>query len=273
MTTNATYAPPKPSASAVEQSHRPRPQLELSIIAPAHNEEDNIAGLLGDIELALSGHEIDFEMILIDDGSTDGTAAAMARELPHYSWLRCYQMPHGPRGRGNGQSAAFHAGIRLAAGKTIALMDADRQNDPADLPTLLKTLADAPADMVQGDRSANREGDLVRRASSGTGRAFRRWLLGDAIRDTGCSLRVFRRELGLELPLQYQGMHRFIPIYARMLGYRVLEVSVEHRPRVAGQGKYGVWNRALPSLIDLFAVRWMRRRLRDTSTRPIEGMD
>jgi glycosyltransferase involved in cell wall biosynthesis len=249
------------------------PSIDLSIIAPAHNEQGNISGLLDDVENAMSGEGIRFEMILVDDGSTDQTASVMAREAAPRNWLRCYAMANTPHGSGNGQSAAFNAGVRLARGGTIALLDADRQNDPSDLPAMLKAMADTEADMVQGDRSANRQDSLVRGATSWVGRTFRRVMLGDTIRDTGCSLRVLRREVGLALPLQYKGMHRFIPFYARQLGYRVVEFPVQHRPRMSGVPKYGVWNRALPGLRDLFAVRWMRNRLRDTATRPIEPLE
>ncbi|QNN22343.1 glycosyltransferase [Planctomycetales bacterium ZRK34] len=235
---------------------------ELSIIAPAHNEQDNIVGLVEDVEKAMSGGEVRFEFIIIDDGSTDATAARLAECCATRPWLRTFKMLNTPPGKGNGQSAAFFAGLREARGQLIALMDADRQNDPTDLPAMIQLLRERDADMVQGDRSANRRDTIVRKFSSWVGRTFRRTLLGDTIRDTGCSLRVFKRELGLQLPLQYKGMHRFIPVYARTLGYTVIEMPVHHRPRTAGEAKYGVWNRALPGLRDLIAVRWMRRRLR-----------
>jgi dolichol-phosphate mannosyltransferase len=247
--------------------------IELSIISPAHNEQGNISGLLDDVEEAMSGENARFEMILVNDGSTDDTASVMAREAAARPWLRCYAMANTPVGSGGGQSAAFRAGLCLARGSTIALLDADRQNDPCDLPAMLNAMADASADMVQGDRSANRQDSWVRRATSWVGRSFRRAMLGDSIRDTGCSLRVFRREVGLALPLQYNGMHRFIPFYARQLGFRVVEFPVAHRPRVSGEPKYGIRNRALPGLRDLFAVRWMRTRLRDTEAYPIEPLD
>lgn len=248
----------------------PTSRVDLSIIAPARNEQDNISGLLADIQQAMSGQDMRFEMILVDDGSTDRTASIMAREVRKYAWLSCYHLANTPAGSGNGQSAAIHAGIRLARGSTIALIDADRQNDPADLPGMLEKMAETSADMVQGDRTANRKDSMVRRATSWVGRSFRQALLGDTVRDTGCSLRVFKREVGLLLPLQYRGMHRFIPFYARALGYLVVEVPVRHRPRIAGETKYGIWDRALPGLTDLIAVRWMCRRLCDTAARPIK---
>ncbi|HYE03834.1 MAG TPA: glycosyltransferase, partial [Phycisphaerales bacterium] len=179
-------------------------------------------------------------------------------------WVRCVAMERTPPGRGHGQSAAFYAGFRAARGELIATLDADLQNDPADLPAMLELMRRHGADMVQGDRSHARRDALVRRAGSRVGRAFRRRLLGDTIRDTGCSLRIMRRELALRLPLEFRGMHRFIPATARHLGYEVIETRVNHRPRAAGETKYGmgILQRALPGLIDLLAVRYMRSRRR-----------
>jgi dolichol-phosphate mannosyltransferase len=124
------------------------------------------------------------------------------------------------------------------------------------------------AGLVQGDRSHARKDHLIRKVGSIVGRKFRLWLLGDTIRDTGCSLRVMLREVALKLPLEFRGMHRFIPVTARHLGYTVIEVPVHHRPRVAGQTKYGmgVLQRAIPGLIDLFAVRYMRNRRRPVTS-------
>lgn len=245
--------------------------VELSIIAPAHNEEENIAGLVEDVRVAMEGSGVTFEMILVNDGSTDGTEDCIVEQMGRHDWLRSFRMLGTPEGSGNGQSAAFYAGIRAARGGLIALLDADRQNDPGDLPGMLKLLREGGADMVQGDRSANRRDNAWRKFSSWVGRTFRRVLLGDTIRDTGCSLRVFKRELGLTLPLQYKGLHRFIPFYARLGGFEVLEMAVSHRPRIAGVAKYGAWNRALPGLRDLIAVRWMRTRLRCVECEVVGG--
>lgn len=237
-------------------------ELELSIIAPAHNEEGNIGGLVSDVRGALEAEQIAFEFLIVDDGSSDGTRAAIAAASGEHPWVKGLSMPPRPNGRGNGQSAAFRTGILAARGSLVAFLDADRQNDPSDLPAMLRFLREASADLVQGDRSANRRDGLVKRVSSWIGRSFRSGMLGDSIRDTGCSIRVLRREIALQLPLQFQGMHRFIPFYARMLGYKVVEIPVSHRSRVAGSTKYGVFERALPGLQDLFTVRWMRGRLR-----------
>jgi len=245
--------------------------VQLTIVAPAHNEEDNIAALVDDV--AAVDFAVPFEMLIVDDGSTDATAARIAEAMGKHTFLRSIRMCNTPPGKGNGQSAAFYAGIRDARSPLIALMDADRQNDPADLPAMLEKLDAENADMVHGDRSANRRDTAWRRFNTWVGRTFRRTLLGDTITDTGCSLRIFKREVGLALPLQYKGVHRFIPFYARVLGYTVVEMPVHHRPRTAGEGKYGAWNRALPGLIDLFAVRWMRSRIRPTESQTVERKD
>ncbi len=235
--------------------------IDLSIVAPAHNEEENISGLVSDVAEAMRDSGLTFEMIIVDDGSTDRTLARIHDEMSRYSWLCGLKILNTPDGRGNGQAAAFYAGIRRAQGRLIALIDADRQNDPADIPGMIATLLADGVDMIQGDRTANRQDTLIKRISSRVGRTFRKAFLHDQIRDTGCSLRVFKREVGLALPLQYRGMHRFIPYYAGLLGFRVVEMPVIHRPRVAGKTKYGIWDRALPGLRDLLAVRWMTKRL------------
>jgi glycosyltransferase involved in cell wall biosynthesis len=238
--------------------------LDLSVVAPAHNEQDNVAPLVEQVERALAPLGLAWEFVIVDDGSTDATRSTVVGLMADRPWLRCVAMRHTPPGRGHGQSAAFHAGFRAARGRLIALLDADLQNDPADLPAMLAKMEQEAADFVQGDRSHARQDGLVRRVGSWVGRTFRRMILGDTIRDTGCSLRVFRREIALALPLEFRGMHRFIPATARHLGYKVVEMRVCHRPRTAGTTKYGmgIAQRALPGLMDCFAVRWMSRRRR-----------
>ncbi len=238
----------------------------LSVVSAAHNEQDNLARLVEEVDVALRASRVDYEMIVVDDGSTDRTREVLEGLLGRFERLRVIGMLDTPPGRGSGQSAAFHVGMRAARGELVALLDADLQNDPADLPPMLSELQRSGADMVQGDRTADRRDDLVRRVSSRVGRLFRRWLLGDTITDTGCSLRLMRRPVALALPLEFRGMHRFIPVTARQLGYRVVEMPVHHRPRVAGRTKYGIGNRAWPGLIDCFGVRWMRNR-----RRPVTG--
>lgn len=230
------------------------------MLAPAHNEEDNIAPLVREIEAALTDYEGAFEILIIDDASTDQTAARLADLLIEHPGLRVIRFPQRPERKGFGQSAAFREGIAAARGAIIAMLDADLQNDPADIPALVEVMERTGADLVQGDRSHARRDTLVRRVSSIVGRVTRRLILGDIVRDTGCSLRLIRREVALRLPLEFRGMHRFVPITVKQMGCKVIEHPVNHRPRVAGKAKYGIWNRAIPGLIDCFAVRWMRGR-------------
>jgi glycosyltransferase involved in cell wall biosynthesis len=242
--------------------------LDLSVVAPAHNEQDNIDALVREIGQAMAGSGLSFEAVIVDDGSTDATRARLQAQMKDHPWLRCVAMTNTPKGKGNGQSAAFHAGFRACRGRLIAVLDADLQNNPAEIPAMVRLMRDRNADMVQGDRSHARKDNLVRRVGSIVGRKFRLWLLGDTIRDTGCSLRVMKREIALSLPLEFRGIHRFIPVTARHLGYKVEEMPVAHRPRVAGETKYGfgIVQRALPGLLDLLAVRWMRARRRPVSS-------
>ena len=253
-------------------------EITLSVIAPAHNEEDNIPPLTDQVEAALltlaANHPDRFpaainsaEFILADDGSTDATLNIANQLAASRPWLRVITMTNTPPGTGNGQSAAFHAAIRAARGNHIATLDADLQNDPADIPALYAALLQNDAHMVQGDRSHARKDTAVRRYGSIVGRTFRKLLLRDTIRDTGCSLRIMHRDIALNLPLSFKGMHRFIPVTARHLGYTVIEQPVNHRPRTAGQTKYGmgITKRAIPGLIDCFAVRWMHARRRPTN--------
>ncbi|MCC6320477.1 MAG: glycosyltransferase [Phycisphaerales bacterium] len=240
------------------------PTIDLTVMAPAHNEEENIQELVRQIEGAVGPLGIAYEVLIVDDGSTDATRARLVEMMPSRPHLRAIAMRNTPPGKGNGQSAAFFAGFAAARGRLIATLDADLQNDPADLPKMLALLREKNADMVQGDRSHARKDSWVRRRTSAIGRAFRRRLLGDTIRDTGCSLRVMKREVAVRLPLTFKGMHRFIPATARHMGCTVVEMPVNHRPRVAGTTKYGmgIVKRAIPGLVDLFAVRYMRNRRR-----------
>jgi len=261
-----------------KNNHAPNPDLmisnasgiELTIIAPAHNEEENVDLLIEEIEAAILPLGISFEFIIVDDGSTDSTKAKVLTHQSARSWVRCVSMTGTPVGSGNGQSAAFHAGFRAARGRLVATLDADLQNDPADYPAMLALLETSNADFVQGDRSAARsQGDpKIRLFGSWVGRKFRLMVLGDTITDTGCSLRIMKREIALRLPLEFKGAHRFIPATARHMGYSVVEMPVAHRNRHAGEPKYGmgITKRALPGLIDLFAIRWMRSRRRPVTS-------
>lgn len=237
--------------------------VRLSIVVPALNEQDNVTPLIEQVGKAMQRDAIGFELIIVDDGSSDQTLARIKALQPERPWLRVLHRP-APRG----QSAAMHAGIQAARGDCIATLDADLQNDPADLPAMLKLIDADKADMVQGDRSANRNDNAIRRIGSIIGRKARLWLLRDPVRDTGCSARVVRAVFAKQFPLQFKGMHRFMPAYARMLGARIVEVPVTHHARHSGTTKYGLGllSRGPSGLRDLFAVRWMMQRYRDSST-------
>src|SRR5690606_1627045 len=156
---------------------------------------------------------IEAEVIVVDDGSTDDTSRILLELASDRPWLRVLR-----RSAAQGQSAAMAAGIAAVRAPCVAMLDADLQNDPADLPEMLRILRRENAGIVQGDRSANRRDSWLRRRASAVGRGARRLILGDAVRDTGCSARVLRTELARQIPLQYRGMHRFIPAYCARLG-------------------------------------------------------
>lgn len=255
----------------MSQSSATLPQT-LSLVAPAHNEEANVVPLVEEVHAALHPLLPDFEMIVIDDGSTDRTLLRLRELMVRFDFLRVIKMLDTPPGRGHGQSAAFAAGFRASQGRLVAVMDADLQNDPADLPAMIRLMEETGADMVQGDRSHDRRDHIGRRVGSLVGRTFRSMFLGDPIRDTGCSLRVMRREVALAIPLEFKGMHRFIPVTARQLGFHVVEVPVRHRPRAAGNAKYGTFNRAIPGFVDTLAVRWMVSRRRPTSAFEVDSL-
>ncbi len=245
-------------------------EIELSVLAPAHNEDENVDLLIEEVGAALEPLGIRFEFIIVDDGSSDQTREKTLAHQTTRPWVRCVSMTNTPSGSGHGQSAAFHAGFRATNGRLIATLDADLQNDPADLPAMLQLLDSSGADFVQGDRSQVRsKGDAkIRQFGSWIGRKFRLIVLGDTITDTGCSLRIMKREIALKLPLEFKGAHRFIPATARHLGYTVVEIPVNHRNRHAGEPKYGmgITKRAIPGLVDLFAIRWMRSRRRPVTS-------
>lgn len=241
---------------------------ELSVVVPALDEAQSIERLVDEVERAVCGAGIGAELIVVDDASTDGTDAVLLKLVGTRPWLRAVR-----HDRTLGQSAAMHTGIHLAAAPFIATLDADLQNDPADLPVMLRLLRDHDAGLVQGDRSAARKDGFLKRRASTVGRWTRRLLLNDPVRDTGCSARVLRTDLARRLPLQFRGMHRFIPALCAQFDATIIEHPVHHRPRAHGHSKYGVGilSRGIPGLLDTLAVRWMGRRRRQAVTRELTG--
>jgi glycosyltransferase involved in cell wall biosynthesis len=225
--------------------------VELSLVVPAYNERDNLALLLAEIAAALKGRS--YEVIVVDDGSTDGTLQELKSLREQYPQLHIIAFE-----RNAGQTAAFAAGFRAARAPIVVTLDADLQNDPADIPALVDTLERTGATAVAGYRAARRDTSW-KRLQSRIANGVRNRLNGEAIRDTGCSLKAFRTAAVRALPL-FTGMHRFLPTLIKMEGGTVTEVPVAHRPRKHGVTKYGMWNRVWRSLQDAFAVRWMQRR-------------
>jgi dolichol-phosphate mannosyltransferase len=226
--------------------------VELSVVAPVYDERENLDAFVDELVRTLAAAALDFELLLVDDGSTDGSSERIA-EIASASAGRV----RGLHFRANhGQTAALDAGFRAARGRVVVTIDADLQNDPSDIPRLLAALDGY--DAAVGYRRT-RQDKWLRRVSSRIANAVRNRVTGDDIIDTGCSLKAFRRECldGLKL---YTGMHRFLPTLLRIEGRRVVQVPVAHRPRRAGRNKYGVGNRALRAFVDLLAVRWMKKR-------------
>lgn len=224
----------------------------LSLVVPAFNEVENVPILVGEIRTVLEAALLDWELLLVDDGSTDGTLDAMRREAGGDPRVRVLR-----HRRNAGQTAALAAGFRAAQGSVVVTLDADLQNDPADIPRFLAEL-ERGFDVVSGVRT-NRRDTFVRRASSKIANAVRNWATDERITDVGCSLKAYRAEFLKDLPL-FTGMHRFLPTLVRWNGARVTEIAVRHRPRLHGVAKYGIGNRLFRALADLFAVRWMRKR-------------
>jgi dolichol-phosphate mannosyltransferase len=235
---------------------------ELAIVVPVYNEQDNILPLWQEVAAALAAESRPWELVYVDDGSTDASwdrIREARRTDPRVRGLR--------HRRNAGQSAAVWTGIRNTTAPVLATLDGDRQNDPAEFPRLLALLAEA--DFVCG-RRAHRQDSWVRRASSSVARWVRTRALGHDFQDTGCALRVFRRA-ALEGVPAFNGFHRFLPILVAGGGFRAIEVPVTHRPRVAGVSKYGIWNRLGRGLFDLVGVAWyQKRRLRPVT---IEHLD
>ncbi|MEN8106935.1 MAG: glycosyltransferase family 2 protein [Pseudomonadota bacterium] len=228
--------------------------MDLAIVIPVLNEADNIAPLLAEIDATLAA-EGGYEMIVVDDGSTDATAAVLDDCSGRYPQLQVIR--HAGR---RGQSAAIVSGVLAARASLIATLDGDGQNDPADIKRLYDTLRQAAATvwLANGYRRQRRD-SWLRRLSSRVANAVRGFVLGDHTPDTGCGLKVFRRDRFLGLP-RFDHMHRFLPALLQAQGGEVVSIEVKHRERSRGQSKYGVHNRLWVGLVDLFGVLWLRRR-------------
>ena len=228
--------------------------LDLSVVLPVYNEEENLPLLWPELRGVLDPLGITYEIVFVDDGSRDRSADLVKgfRELDNR--VRLVRLKENA-----GETAATEAGFKASRGRCVVVMDADLQNDPHDIPRLLHELD--RWDVVTGWRVKRGDGDsLVRQISSRVANRIRNRISDDTIQDSGCTFRAFRRECLRGLVL-YRGFHRFIPTLLRMRGYRVLEIPVNHRPRRFGRSKYGVMNRAFVAFVDLLVVRWMKARM------------
>jgi dolichol-phosphate mannosyltransferase len=229
----------------------------LSLVIPCYNEQENVEVLLQRVSSALAQIGKPFEVILIDDGSTDATPQLLAEGMRKYPWLRVIRMA-----RNGGQSAAFEAGFEAARGDVIAPIDADLQKDPEEIPRLLPLLdgsdGQPPVDMITGWRR-DRQDTNFRKWQSRQANRIRNWISQETVNDSASSLKLYRARAikGLKL---FNGAHRFFPTLVKMRGYAVREEPVKHSHRYAGTAKYGFRNRALRAFVDLLGVRWMKTR-------------
>jgi len=225
---------------------------DLTVVFPVYNERDNLEPLLAELEPCLRAVGSSFEVLCVDDCSTDDSLKVLERLQAERPWLRVVR-----HGVNCGESAGQATGFRHARGAVVVTMDADMQNDPADIADLL---GDLTGDVVAvcGVRR-KREDDFVKRLSSRIANGFRNTVTGDRIADAGCTFRVLRRDALTDLPV-FNGLHRFLPTILRWQGYAVRERLVNHRPRTRGQSKYGVGNRAWRGILDCMAMRWYHRR-------------
>ncbi len=226
--------------------------VDVSVVVPALNEGENVAPLLLEIMQAFEGGSHSYEVIFVDDGSTDETAEVLTTLALEHPVVR--NVHHT---RNCGQSAAQATGFRVARGEVIITMDADQQNDPADIAALLGALT-AEVDCVCGVRIVRKD-NWIRKISSKIANGFRDFVTGDKVSDAGCTFRSIRRSALREVPV-FNGMHRFLPTMLRIQGYRIAEIPVNHRPRTRGLSKYGISNRLWRGIRDCFAIRWYRAR-------------
>lgn len=230
----------------------------ISVVVPVKNEQDNVEPLVREIHAALTPCA-EFEIIYVNDGSTDRTPQVLERLKSKFPMLRVIT-----HRASCGQSQAVATGVKHARYEWIATLDGDGQNDPADIPALIEALSSGnqPANLqlLAGWRN-KRQDTSIRKLSSKVANGVRRRFLRDNTPDTGCGLKVFARATFLELP-HFDHMHRFLPALVQRNGGAVVSVPVNHRPRERGTSKYGIHNRLWVGIVDLFGVAWLQRRIR-----------
>ena len=227
---------------------------EISIIAPAFNELGNVEPLVERIREVFEPTGMSYEAVIVDDCSTDSTREKLLELMRKYRWVRAIRLT-----KNSGQTAAMDCGFRHARGKIWGTVDADMQNDPAEILRLLALLGPG-VDMVNGWRKDRQDRNkFMRRVQTKIANGIRNRLSGDNIKDSACGLKVYKREC-LEGLTLYKGMHRFFPTLVKMRGFNVIEVPISHHARLTGTTKYKFGSRVLRAFVDLLAVRWMKKR-------------
>jgi len=226
-------------------------EVEVSAVVPVFNEEESLSILVPKLVEVLGSLGLPYEMVFVDDGSRDGSRRILREMASKYPSLRIIGFREN-----RGLSTALYAGMKEARGGKIVTLDSDLQNDPADIPRLMAYLD--RYDMATGWRQ-KREDPWLKRISSKIANSIRNRLSGEAIKDSACTLRAFKKECVQNIPV-FNGMHRFLSTLVKMEGYRMIEVPVVHHPRKFGESKYNIRNRMVRSFIDLLGVRWMKKR-------------
>lgn len=224
---------------------------KISVVVPVRNEEGNVASLIAEVDAALK--HITHEIIYVDDGSTDNTYGQLKSLQTQFTQLKIVR-----HAQSCGQSTAVRTGVKAAQFAWVATLDGDGQNDPADIPKLIAAVANG-VDLVGGNRRASRRDTWVKRMSSVIANTVRSKMLRDDTPDTGCGLKLFKRDAFLDLPY-FDHMHRFLPALIKRRGGKIISVAVAHRNREHGKSNYGTIDRLLVGIIDLFGVAWLQRR-------------
>lgn len=224
---------------------------QLSVVIPVRNESGNVASLISEIDAALK--HMTHEIVYVDDGSTDDTYSQLIALQATFSQLKIVR-----HAKSCGQSTAVRTGVKAAQFNWVATLDGDGQNDPADIPKLMAAVKDG-IDLVGGNRRASRRDTWIKRISSVIANTVRSKMLRDDTPDTGCGLKLFKRDVFLDLPY-FDHMHRFLPALIKRRGGNIVSVPVAHRNREYGKSNYGTIDRLLVGLVDLFGVAWLQRR-------------
>lgn len=232
----------------------------ISIVIPARNEAENLPTLLNEIESVMAGHQ--FEVLVVDDGSTDGTAKLLSAERRKRTW----QLRHIRHDHSGGQSMALRSGVIAARGDPVATLDGDGQNDPKFLPALIDALQMAgPSVALASGRRVARKHGMLKNLASRFANAIRAAVLRDSAPDSGCGLKAGRAEVLKRVPY-FNGTHRFLPALVKQEGFDTIHIDVVDRPRMHGISHYGIWDRGIQGIFDLMGVAWLQRRRKNMPT-------